>query len=131
MGYLDRLSRSILFARLKELQDGRLTVQDSLGISHFGNQLENSASSIQILDPKVYRRVVTGGGLGAADAFVDGMWRTENLVSVLRLFARNLDQPRILPQLFSPLSFLGNRVRQALQKILEMVVRGTFALITT
>ena len=116
LGYWDRLCRSALHARLKDLRDGRLTVHDTLGTSQFGTQAGSEESRIEILDPKTYRRVVTGGGLGAADAYVDGMWRTDDLVSVLRLFARNLAGPGALPNLFNPVRTISDILRLTFQK---------------
>ena len=41
--------------------------------------------------PALYRRVATGGALGAAEAYLRGDWIADDLVAALRVFAANLD----------------------------------------
>jgi cyclopropane-fatty-acyl-phospholipid synthase len=42
-----------------------------------------------VVDPAFYRHVALGGSLGAAEAYMKGLWQTDDLVAVIRLFARN------------------------------------------
>jgi cyclopropane-fatty-acyl-phospholipid synthase len=58
----------------------------------FGTPAEGSLrASVSIHDPRFYSRVATGGSLGAAEAYLDGYWDSDDLPTLLRLFARNAD----------------------------------------
>jgi hypothetical protein len=41
-----------------------------------------------VLDPAFYPAVVFGGAPGAAEAYIDRFWETDDLTGLLRVFAR-------------------------------------------
>ena len=43
-----------------------------------------------MLSADFYRRLVIGGSIGAAELYIDMSWETDDLTSVIRVFARNL-----------------------------------------
>ena len=47
------------------------------------------AAEIKILDPRCFRHLVLGGGLGAAEAYIRGYWTCNDLVSLARIFCQN------------------------------------------
>ena len=61
-------------------------------------------ATIEVLDSACWQAIATGGALGAAEAFMDGHWRTPDLAGLLRLMLR--DQAA-LEGLEGPFSFLG------------------------
>ena len=44
---------------------------------------------VSIRDPRFYRRLVFGGSLGAAEAYIRGYWTCDDLVDLVRIFCRN------------------------------------------
>ncbi len=46
---------------------------------------------MEILDPAFYRAVVANGSVGAGEAYVDGLWRCDDLVGLAQLLVRNRD----------------------------------------
>lgn len=42
---------------------------------------------INVRHPRAYRRILTGGSIGAAEAYMDGDWETNDLVGLCRAFA--------------------------------------------
>jgi cyclopropane-fatty-acyl-phospholipid synthase len=48
------------------------------------------AATVTVKDERFFRRVALGGSLGAADAYVEGLWSTDDLVTALRILLRNL-----------------------------------------
>jgi len=42
-----------------------------------------------VRDPRLYGELLLAGGLGAAHAYLEGRWESRDLVSLVRLFARN------------------------------------------
>ena len=83
-GFFERLVRS----RLGALDAGQLVLVDGDRTVTAGNG-EGPVATIRVHDARFYRAVALGGHLGAADAYVDGWWSTDNLVSVVQLLARN------------------------------------------
>jgi cyclopropane-fatty-acyl-phospholipid synthase len=46
---------------------------------------------VRVLDPKFYRAVAANGSVGAAEAWMNGLWRCDDLVGLVRLLVRNRD----------------------------------------
>jgi cyclopropane-fatty-acyl-phospholipid synthase len=89
VGALDRLLRKRLFASLAQLTGGRLAIEDSLGGATLGQG--SAVVRLTIRDMAFYRLVATQGSVGAGEAFGDGMWTCDDLVSLVRLLVRNRD----------------------------------------
>ena len=90
----DRWTRRLLFTRLSRLQEGRLRWIEGDRVTTFGGGTdaaapEDSAAQIEaevrIEDRRFYDRIVSGGAVGAAEAFMAGYWTTPDLTAVLRL----------------------------------------------
>lgn len=91
---LDRFLRQQLLRQLKSLRHGRLLLVDDGGQFEFGQPAATHADlqiRIEILNPAFYRAVVTNGSVGAGEAFVDGLWRCDDLVGLAQLLVRNRD----------------------------------------
>ncbi len=78
----------LVLARLNSLAEGRLTLVDRDRRITVGTPGELEAT-ITVRDARFYRAVALGGHLGAADAWVDGWWTTDDLTAVIRVLARN------------------------------------------
>ncbi len=89
----ERFCRTAVARRLGKLQSGRLRLMDSVGEQHFAAARQGAAdldAQIDVHDGRLYSAVVLGGSLGAAESYLCGHWSSPDLVSALRLFARNL-----------------------------------------
>ncbi len=73
---------------MQALCDGRLTIVDG-GLRREFGQPGDLQAELVVTQPRFYRRVALGGALGAAESYLDGDWTTDNLLAVVRLFARN------------------------------------------
>ena len=49
-------------------------------------------ATVIINDPSAYRDILSGGSIGAAESYVRGAWSSPDLVRVIRLVSRNLQQ---------------------------------------
>ena len=47
---------------------------------------------MEVLDPAFYRAVAANGSVGAGEAYMDGLWRCDDLVGLVRLLVRNRNQ---------------------------------------
>ena len=93
----DRRARSLVLKGLSKIQQGHLVIRE------FGHQFEfgqannrhgldgeTLSATIEIIHPCVYRKLILGGPIGVAEAFMVGDWQTPDLTRVVRVMARNL-----------------------------------------
>lgn len=85
---LERFLRSRLLAQLAGLSHGRLTLCDALGTVEIGNASDLDVR-VDVLDPSFYRAVAANGSVGAGEAYMEGHWRCDDLVALVRLLLRN------------------------------------------
>ncbi|UCG88370.1 MAG: class I SAM-dependent methyltransferase [Gemmatimonadota bacterium] len=88
MKAIDRIARHLVFKRLHRVADDRLLVHENRAVHAFGAHAGTTAS-IRIIDPRFYGSVALGGHIGAAEAYANGWWTTDDLTAVIRLFVRN------------------------------------------
>ncbi|MDX1588824.1 MAG: cyclopropane-fatty-acyl-phospholipid synthase family protein [Oleiphilaceae bacterium] len=92
-GRLDRLARKLVLAQLSQIRDGELSIHEGHESHHFGEPASDGLSaSLSISDSSCWRDMLTGGSIGAAEAYVAGDWSSPDLTALLRLFARNVDR---------------------------------------
>jgi len=89
--FIDRLSRRLFFALMKDFKIGKLTLvekdqQYQFGESSKGVSLE---ATIHVHHPRFYTSTVFGGSIGSAEAYMAGLWSTSHLTNVIRLVILN------------------------------------------
>ncbi|SHF66003.1 cyclopropane-fatty-acyl-phospholipid synthase [Modicisalibacter ilicicola DSM 19980] len=90
----DRLSRWLrprLIAQLDRLQGGKITLIEGDRRLCLG---QGGALQVRVIlhHERAWRRLALGGTVGAAEAYMDGDWETDDLVTLTRLFATNMEQ---------------------------------------
>ncbi|MCL1488737.1 MULTISPECIES: cyclopropane-fatty-acyl-phospholipid synthase family protein [unclassified Marinobacter] len=88
-----RVARSLVMQQLTRLQQGTLVIREA-GASDVTVGDGNSAypvAELVIHNHSTWRDLLTGGSIGAAEAYVAGDWNSPNLVYLLRFFSRNID----------------------------------------
>ena len=90
---LDRHLRNRLIAQMGALQGCRLTLRDALGEVVLGTPATRTEdtlhASIEVRDAGFYRALATQGSVGAGESYMDGLWRCDDLVSLVRILVRN------------------------------------------
>jgi cyclopropane-fatty-acyl-phospholipid synthase len=90
VGALDRIARRFVLNALKAFPKGSLMITEP-----DGNQVTVGAgaphAALEMTDWRTYRMMFTGGSLGAAEAFMENLWRSDDLVAVVRYFAANVE----------------------------------------
>ncbi len=77
---------------MAEIGGGRIELIEGAERNEFGSAGDSALhADLEVLDPRFWRRLLLGGGIGAAEAYADGLWRTDDLTSLLRVMARNLE----------------------------------------
>lgn len=90
-GALERWLRTQLLARFSDLRGGVLVVRDALGEQRFGDSGPAGlpAVHVHVDDAAFYRLVAAQGSVGAGEAYLQGHWRCDDLVTLVRLLVRN------------------------------------------
>lgn len=86
----DGLEKAIALSLLRHLRGARLTIIEGEQVYQVGEDNSPLEAEINVLHPSAYRRFLLGGSIGAAEAYVEGLWQSPALVNVIRIFARNL-----------------------------------------
>lgn len=86
---IDQICKRAFAASLQRLAAGRLTVTDAEGTAIFGAGPAELRAGLRVTDPAFYRLAAARGVLGAAEAYMEGMWETDDLGALTRLMARN------------------------------------------
>jgi cyclopropane-fatty-acyl-phospholipid synthase len=105
-----RFLRTQLLARMAGVRHGRLVLTDALGRVELGEAGHARVVHVTVSDPGFYRAVAVNGSVGAGESFMDGQWRCDDLVGLIRLLVRNRD---LLDGMESGLARLGGWVMQA------------------
>jgi cyclopropane-fatty-acyl-phospholipid synthase len=93
-GAFDRFLRGRLLDRMAALRHGELLLEDACGAVALGEAAAAHTDlriHVQVLDPAFYRYVAANGSVGAGEAWMDGLWRCDNLVGLIQLLVRNRD----------------------------------------
>lgn len=85
-GVVDRWARRAVGRRLATLTGGHLTVRDADGEWTFGDGQGPCRIHIDVIRPRLYRRILTGGTLALGAAYIDGDWECDDLAGLFRFF---------------------------------------------
>ena len=91
MTVADRVARTAGSALLGRLRRAELTVVENGRSRRYGEPAD-IAATLNVLSPRLWPRALSGGGVGFAEAYMDGLWDSDDIVAVLRVLARNIDR---------------------------------------
>ncbi|MBY8054547.1 cyclopropane-fatty-acyl-phospholipid synthase family protein [Vibrio fluvialis] len=124
MTALQKGARSVALKSLQLIKIGSLTLEEAyeghdVTVGHFGFAHEGQPQAhIRVTHPGFYGRLLKGGSIAAAEAYMDGWWDSPNLTAVTELMARNLSA---LDQLEAQSSF----VTRAMNKVGHWLKRNS------
>ncbi|MEO8503605.1 MAG: cyclopropane-fatty-acyl-phospholipid synthase family protein [Acidobacteriota bacterium] len=116
-GARDRLARRLVFSRLEKIAEGELSVHDgdTGEVCRFGHAAADGLSAeLTVHDPRFYRELLSGGSLGAAEAYLGELWDTSDLVALVRVLARNRSALEGVESGLARLGAIPSRVRHLL-----------------
>ena len=108
-GRFDHFARKAVFSLLKKLTHGRITIIEDNQTFAFGKASRSASiqAEIRVQHFQFYSRVLIGGSIGAAEAYMDGLWTADDLTNVMRILALNqkafADMEKGLARLSAPL----------------------------
>jgi cyclopropane-fatty-acyl-phospholipid synthase len=85
----DPLVRRFFFGALSRIRGGRLELVEDGRRLPFGPVDSELSARIEVRDPSAYRWALRGS-TGLGEGYVDGLWATDDLVSMIRIACRNL-----------------------------------------
>ncbi len=88
---LIRWLRPRMLAQLGSLEGGTITLIEGSQCHRLGQGGPLQVTQV-VRRARAWRRLALGGSLGAAEAYVDGDWDVDDLVSLIRLCAINMEQ---------------------------------------
>ena len=92
---IDGLARRAVFAQLKKLVSGQITLIENSDRFEFGEDAGRPlCANITVFHPLFYSRVFFGGSIGAAEAYMEGLWTADDLTAVMRILAQNQEALR-------------------------------------
>ncbi|VTN15556.1 cyclopropane fatty acyl phospholipid synthase [Raoultella terrigena] len=95
------------FRLLGGIRHGSLSLREGAQTFHFGDAAASLNADVAILTPAVYWRLLTGGSLAAAEAWMEGEWETQQLTPLLQILALNR---RVLGRLNRGFRLLGRPI---------------------
>ena len=104
---LARLGRKLLLNQLRHFKYGELRLIESDGREHvFGHRHAgfDLGCTLYFDDPQAFADTAFGGTVGAGEAYIRGLWRCDDLVTLVRIFVANREAMNRLDSGWSRLS---------------------------
>lgn len=98
--WIDKRCRALVHGVLADITFGQLEIVEDSANYLFPESANDVAIKGQLVihDISVYRDLVKGGSIGAAEAFIEGKWSSPNLTNVIRIFAKAQQETDSLEQ---------------------------------
>jgi cyclopropane-fatty-acyl-phospholipid synthase len=118
---VDRWARRVILTLLKKLVHGSITLIENSHHHHCGQKSERFPlqAVITVYHPQFFTRILFGGSIGAAEAYMQGFWSADDLTVVMRILALNQkafqDMEKGLARLTTPLYRLYHFIRKNTQ----------------
>lgn len=103
------MAAKLFYRVLRDIRHGSITLIEHGQHQMFGVD-HDLHCRVQIHSPGVYRKILQGGAVGAAEAYMDGDWSTDNLTDLIRLLLKNRPVLERMQSKMSWLTRLGHKV---------------------
>lgn len=91
----DSWLRRRLLHSLRDLRECRLVLEDAQGVHVLGTCAADATKTLHarvcVHDDAFYRMTALNGSVGAGEAYMDGLWDCDDVVSLIRILVRNRD----------------------------------------
>tara|TARA_Y100000758_G_scaffold129408_1_gene91338 strand:- start:2136 stop:3425 length:1290 start_codon:yes stop_codon:yes gene_type:complete len=114
--------KSILFRKLKGINNGELTIIDGAKKHTFGSAGSAFKAELEVYSQEFYVFLGSGGTNGAAEAYTAGYWSSKNLVTLIQLIIKNKNT---LLGLESGLARLTNPITKLIHKQRQNTLQGS------
>jgi cyclopropane-fatty-acyl-phospholipid synthase len=91
--FLAGLARQTVHASLKNIKHGSLIIEENGHEIIFGDTRENSGiARVIVRDARAYSLIFKNGDIGAGEAYMLGYWYSPQLLNVIQIFVRNMQE---------------------------------------
>ena len=117
---LDRLARRAVLSRLEGLDAGQIIIADGDQQTTYGRCTEDFPDTVvlRVQSPRFFSDIAFGGAAGAGESYINGMWATDDLTTLLRILLRNR---AVLEKMDSGLAVIS----RPLTKLMHVLNRNT------
>ncbi len=89
---IKRIAKRAVISQLEKLHTGCIVLKDGDDVLKFGEAEHSELSGeLEIKDSGAYVDILTGGSIGAAEAYMTGDWTTPDLTALVKVMVRNMD----------------------------------------
>ena len=106
-------SKKIILNVLKQIKKGTIKLNDGSESYVFG-ETDSPSATINIINPRAYKKILLQGSLGAGKSFIDGDWTTDDLQQLIELFIQN---DSLFNNIESPLARFLSMIRTMIYKL--------------
>lgn len=105
-----QLSQAAFLRMMRSMREGHLEFTADGERHHFGDPASPLRASLQVHDPRFFRRALLHGDIGIGESYMDGDWSSPDLTAVIRVAVRNLAAVEAGNSWFSALSRMADRL---------------------
>ncbi|AXR07177.1 SAM-dependent methyltransferase [Salinimonas sediminis] len=88
---IDKSCRTLFLKLMSLLPQGHMEIREQGNcVARYGNVDDSLKAVIDIQAITAYRQLLLGGSIAAGETYMDELWTTPDLTSVIQIFARNL-----------------------------------------
>ena len=88
---VQRFFRTQFFKLLANIENGCIHINDPFGSFTFGDPSSDLRCRIAIYNVATYTKIALGGSNGSGQAYIDGLWSSDNPTALIRILVRNRD----------------------------------------
>ncbi len=128
-GFYQKIAQQFLVSILKKLKRGRICLLDGDMAVSFGQPPEDKplTATVTVFHPDFYRRVLLGGSIGSAEAYMQGIWYTDDLTALIRIMILNQSVLRNVDSRWTMLCAPAHKAFHALRRDTRKGSRGNIA----
>jgi len=121
---LDKFARRAVLSRLEGLESGQVIVVEGDEQTAYGRCTEEfpEAVTLRVQGPRFYSDIAFGGSVGAGEAYINGLWTTDDLTTLLRILLRNR---AVLEKMDKGLAMLSRPVQKAIHALNRNTRKGS------
>ena len=121
---LDRFARRAVLSRLEGLETGQIIITEGDEQTAYGRCTEDfpEAVTLRVQRPRFYSDIAFGGSVGAGEAYINGLWATDDLTSLLRILLRNR---AVLEKMDKGFALLSRPLQKAVHALNRNTRRGS------
>lgn len=122
VGLMQHVAKRLVLKALARTSNGLLEVVSAGETYRFGNPAAELRAQIRVRDESFFQRIAVSGDIGLGESYMEGLWSTPDLVSVIRVFVRNLEAMESEHAVFS---WLGRKVDYLRHRLRSNTVEGS------